>query len=91
METYANIISAIIRHQQMIMGNVAIMQAKSVGGLQIANNEVVSVEGDPKDVVQELVQKYAALFGQTSVEECREAITEVTPQPTKDMLPEILQ
>jgi hypothetical protein len=75
----------------MIMGNLAIVQAKSVGGLQIADNEEVTIQGDPKNVIEQLVQKYAAMFGETSIDECREALMEVTPHPSEDMLPEILK
>jgi hypothetical protein len=89
-----DIIQTIILHQQDIIGPLAIDQARKVQGLTIQNSSPLSVEvktADPASVLTHLVQKYQDLFGQTSVEVCKDAIKESgTPVSNKD-LPEILQ
>jgi hypothetical protein len=88
------IIQTIILHQQAIIGPLAIDQARKVQGLTIRPGDTLSVEittTDSTSILMHLVQKYQDLFGQTSVEVCKDAIKESgTPVLDKD-LPEILR
>jgi hypothetical protein len=92
--TLKDIIQTIILPQQDIIGPLAIDQARKVQGLTIQNSSPLSVEiqtNDPGTLLTHLVKKYEDLFGQTSVEVCKDAIKESgTPISDKD-LPEILQ
>ena len=89
-----DIIQTIILHQQDIIGPLAIDQARKIQGLTIQNSSPLSIEvttTDTASVLTHLVKKYQNLFGQTSVEACKDAIKESgTPISDKD-LPEILQ
>jgi hypothetical protein len=92
--TLKDIIQTIILHQQDIIGPLAIDQARKVQGLTIQNSSPLAVEvktTDPASLLTNLVKKYEDLFGQTSVEVCKDAILESgTPVSNKD-LPEILR
>lgn len=74
MDTYSKLVEAIIQGQERIIGPLAVEQAKQVEGLQIdwAKHDI-QLTGDKTLVVEHLVEQYQHLFGQTSVEVCREA------------------
>ena len=92
--TLKALINSIILHQQAIIGPLAIDQARKVQGLSIQNTGTLTIEiktTDPASLLTHLVENYRELFGQTSVEVCKDAIKESgTPISDKD-LPEILQ
>lgn len=91
MDPYAQAISRIIKEQQAIIGPLAVEQAKKVDGLQISGVDDVKITGNKKDVLNNLVNQYAKLFGQASVEVCKEAFSSVSSKiPTTDV-PDILK
>lgn len=63
---YKNLISDIIAKQIVILGpDIVILKARSVDGLKIdKDGKVTSLEGDPQQVLQSLVDEYIALSGQ---------------------------
>ena len=63
---------SIIREQEGIIGPVALEQARKVPGLKLdwPKHEVV-LEGNKKEIVEKLVEQYEYLFGQASVEVCK--------------------
>jgi hypothetical protein len=89
-----NLILTIIEHQQMVIGPLAIDQARKVPGISVNGTSKLSVEIQGTDylsILSQLVKKYSELFGQTSVEVCREAIKDTPVSvPDKD-LPDILR
>lgn len=90
----AAIVKAIVDHQQMVIGPLALEQARRVDHLRISNGDNVKVEvidGDPNLVLTELVRNYAELFGQASVEVCKDAVKELKPRISPDELPAILR
>ncbi|MEJ0073301.1 MAG: hypothetical protein WDN27_04455 [Candidatus Saccharibacteria bacterium] len=74
MDVYAQIAASIIRHQEAIIGPVAVEQAEHIPHLKVnwSEKEVV-IEGDPVPVIDSLVGAYSQLFGKISVEVSREA------------------
>lgn len=92
MDVYAQIVESIIRHQEAIIGPVAIEQAQQIADLQIDwPNHKVSVGGDPVRVIDNLVQAYKSLFGQISVEVSKEAAASLLGQLHPDRLPQTLK
>jgi hypothetical protein len=88
------IIQTIILHQQAIIGPLAIDQARKVRGITIQNTGAVSVDiqtTDPVSLLRQLAEKYQELFGQTSVEVCKDAIKESGKAISDKDLPEILR
>lgn len=83
----------IIKEQELIMGPVAWEEAKKVNGFKVINQQSgeVSFEGDPKDVLDRLVAQYSRLFGQVSVEVCKEAVQDLLVELPQDQIPTSLQ
>lgn len=92
MDVYAQIAQKIIEHQETIIGPVAVEQATQVSGLKVdwANKHQVAVSGNEPAVIDKLVAQYKELFGQISVEVCKEAAATLTAQLTGDKLPKSL-
>ncbi len=91
MDIYAQIAEKIIREQEAIIGPVALEQAQKVPGLTVdAQVHEISFNGDKKEIIEQLVRKYEALFGRTSIEVCKEAVRDILPKASKDQLPQLL-
>ena len=76
MEIFSQIVSRIIKEQELIIGPLAWSEAGKVPGIHIVDQAKgdVSLEGeDKKLVVDALVGQYELLFGRASREVCKEA------------------
>lgn len=92
MDFFDEAVKKIIVEQEMVMGPIAWEQANKVPGIKIdANSHVVKLQGDKKDIVEHLVEKYRDLFGQASVEVCREAVAGLLSQVAPDDIPPLLK
>jgi len=91
MDIYTNAVSLIIRQQSTIIGPLAIDQARKVAGLEIVGENEFKLSGNGKQILEKLVQEYSRLFGQASIEACKDAIKEIQPAVPADQLPEILR
>lgn len=81
----------IIQAQERVIGPLALEQAKKVSGLSVDwTNEKVSITGDPRSVLGNLVKNYEHLFGQASVEVCKDAVRNVIDEMPKDQIPPVL-
>lgn len=87
MDTYSQMIKNIIQAQTEVIGPIAVDQANYVEGLSVNNKLEVSLTGDPLKVIDALVEQYKSLFGQISVEVCKEAVGRVAQSITADKLP----
>jgi hypothetical protein len=91
MDIYSQIVEKIIQQQESIIGPLAIERANTVSGLNLDwPNHAVSITGDQRSVIDELVAQYKALFGQVSVEVSKDAARKVAGV-TPDLLPQSLQ
>lgn len=90
MDIFAQMAVKIIREQESIIGPVALEQARKVPGLKVdwQKHEVV-LGGDEKAIIDSLVKQYEALFGQTSIEVCKDAIKGLSVPA--DSLPALLK
>jgi hypothetical protein len=91
MDSYSQLVSTIIKHQEIIIGPIALEQAKKVEGLDVTNLDNVQIKGDEKEILNNLVGQYFKLFGNASVEVCKEALIDSKLEIPKEKLPEILQ
>ncbi len=88
---YEKIIREIIKQQEMIVGSLAWTEAKKVDGLEIADGQLVRVQGNDEKVLGLLVEQYKRLFGLASVAVCKDAVKSLSNE-TKDVrLPDILK
>ena len=76
---YSQLVAKIISAQEAIVGPVA----KEIAG------KVTGIDNPNKQVLENLVKEYSGLFGQASIETCKDAIKDIV-NPSVD-LAEILK
>ena len=92
MDKYVQMASLIIKEQKHIMGPVAIMQASKVKGLHIKDENTITIDGDQKQAISDLVNQYAKLFGNASIEISKEAIEPIRNEiADQNEIPDILR
>lgn len=88
------LITSIIAHQQLIIGPLAIEQARQVSGIQVTDAAALKIQitgTNIQEITGKLVAMYERLFGQTSVEVCKDAVKELKLQIDNADLPPILR
>lgn len=92
MDVYSQIVERIIKQQESIIGPIAVERAKAVNGLMLDwPNHIIQFNGDQRVIIDNLVTQYKSLFGQISVEVCKDAASKVAGGLTPDQLPQSLQ
>lgn len=92
MSVFEQMVVKIIKSQEIIIGPVAIEQARRVPHLTVNwQEEEIIIEGDEADTVDALVEVYKELFGQISVEVSKEAAASLMGKLPADKLPEALK
>ena len=91
MDIYALLAARIIKEQQIIIGPLALAQAQKVNGLSAPNADDIKIQGNGKEVLENLVEQYEKFFGQTSVEVCKQAIEPMADKLSPNQLPDILK
>lgn len=88
--SYEQIVQNIIKEQEKVIGPLALDQAKKVHGISVnAGIQSITIDGDKREVIEELVKQYEHLFGKIAIEVCKEALKNMNVQ--KEELPGILQ
>jgi len=84
-------VEKIIKEQEGIIGPVALEQARKVSGLSFdLKNHKVTFEGNKKEIIEKLVEQYEYLFGQASVEVCKDAVKSMLSKIPQGEIPQIL-
>ncbi len=91
MDPIAQVASRIIKEQQAIIGPLAIDQAKKVEGLQISSADDVKITGNGKTVLTNLVNQYSKIFGQASIQVCKDAFTTISDKVSPGDIPDVLK
>jgi hypothetical protein len=92
MDVFSEIALSIIDRQKSIIGPVALEQAMQVSNMAVdLNNHKVSFFGDKSKAIDDLVKKYADLFGQVSVEVCKDAASRLISQIPLEQQPKLLK
>ncbi len=91
MEKYAEAATKIISEQEQVIGPLAFDLARRAGGVGIGVNKEVSITGDPKSALDNLVKQYYLLFGNTSIEVSKHALRGLKNTFGIDDLPSILK
>lgn len=88
-------IQSIVTHQQNVVGPLAVEQANEVTGISVSDDGKVKISlkkpSDSKAILGKLVQRYSLLFGQASVEVCKDALKESGVELSEADLPDILK
>ena len=90
-DVYSQVVRQIIKEQEAIIGPIALEQAQKVSGLDVVTIDNIKISGNAKEVLKSLVERYAKLFGQASIEVCKEAVNSSKSKFSKEDLPTILQ
>ncbi|HET7099359.1 MAG TPA: hypothetical protein VFI61_03955 [Patescibacteria group bacterium] len=80
-DKYQKIITTIIKAQEEILGPLA----KDIA------NDIPNLDQPDKKTLEDLVKKYADIFGQASVETCKEAARDLLSSFSQDDIPDILK
>ena len=88
---YSTLATNILKSQMSVIGPLAIDQARKVAGINIGIGETITIKGDGKELLEKLVLQFEQLFGQASVEACKDAIKESQLSLSPSDLPEILR
>lgn len=92
MDVFGTVVEKIIQEQEKIIGPIALEQAQKVPGLKVdLEKHDVQFDGNQTDVVEKLVEKYKEIFGQASVEVCKEAAKKILAGLSKESIPSLLQ
>ena len=91
-DIYAQIARKIIEQQELIIGPVAIEQAKRVPNLSVDwPKHTITISGNEQAAIDDLVRQYEKLFGQISVEVCRDATQNLVAKLPADKQPKTLR
>ncbi len=94
MNPYMQIAESIISEQENIIGPLAIEQAKSVEHLEVnwsSDEHEITFSGDERQVIDSLIRSYSAVFGQLSVEVCKEAAKPFLTHMENKQIPGLLK
>ncbi len=91
MEPVAQAVQRIIKEQQTIIGPLALEQAKKVSGITIASLDDIKITGDHKTVLNNLVNQFSKIFGQASVQVCKDAFEAYEDKIPTGEVPEVLK
>ena len=77
---YVQICIRIIKEQANIIGTFSWDEAEKVKGLTVVDRakESISITEDPKQVIDDLVERYVQLFGRLSRDVSRESVSDLT-------------
>ena len=88
MDIFSTIAIKIIKEQELIIGPLAWIEAKKVGGLTVTDaTREVFLDGDKKEVIDSLVAQFDRLFGRASHEVSREAVAGLIADLTPTDIP----
>ena len=92
MDVFGEIALKIIDRQRSIIGPIALEQAMQVSNMAVdITKRQVSFFGDKTKAIDDLVKKYADLFGQVSVEVCKDAASALIAQIPLEEQPKSLK
>jgi len=92
MDIFSQMAESIIKEQEGIIGPVALEQAQKVPGLSVdMQKHEIGFSGNKTEILETLVEKYRELFGQASVEVCKDAVKNMLPKLSGDQVPALLK
>lgn len=92
MDIFAQLAEKIIEEQEHIIGPIALEQARKVAGLSIDwQKKDIQFTGNKTDVLEKLIEQYKSLFGQASVEACKEAVQTIISKLPDNQRPPLLR
>ncbi len=91
-DIFVKLAEQIIKEQENIIGPVALEQAQKVPGIKVnTKTHEIYLEGDKKNILENLVKQYQGLFGRASVQVCKEAAKSILSLLPADQVPNLLR
>lgn len=91
-DPFSQAVEKIVKEQETIIGPLALEQAQKVKGLAIdSKTRNVRFDGDKTQILELLVEQYKRLFGQTSVQVCKDAVAPILSKLTPQEIPNLLR
>jgi hypothetical protein len=91
MDILTQMAEQIMKRQEKILGPVALKQAMKVQGLRIdPQTYQISLEGDKKEILGQLVSQYEKILGKMAIDISKEAVKGIVSQVPPDQVPQIL-
>lgn len=92
MDVFSQMAENIIKEQEGIIGPVALEQANKVSGLRVdMQKHEIAFTGNKTEVLEKLVEKYKEVFGQASVEVCKDAVRNIVSKLPNEQVPALLK
>ena len=92
MDIFSKMAEKIIIEQEGVIGPIALEQAKKVHGLSVdLEKHQIIFSGNKTEILEKLVEKYKQLFGQASIEVCKDAVRSMLSQIPQDQVPALLR
>ena len=91
---FPQIVTRIIKEQELVIGPLAWDEARKVQGLHIIdqkNGEVSLEDGDQKNIIDRLVAQYEKIFGETSHAVCQDAVKDLIAGIAPEEVPSSLR
>lgn len=74
-DLFSQAVQSIVKEQETIIGPLALEQARKVKGLKIDTpGHQIHFDGNKTEILDHLVKQYQTIFGQTSVQVCKDAV-----------------
>jgi hypothetical protein len=91
-DPFSQAVQSIVNEQETIIGPLALEQARKVKGLEIdIATHQVKFDGNKTEILDHLVRQYQAIFGQTSVQVCKDAVQPLLSKLSAQEIPSSLR
>ncbi|MFB6175302.1 MAG: hypothetical protein ABEJ87_05000 [Candidatus Nanohalobium sp.] len=87
--SYSDLAEAIIQKEKGVMGDAALKAPRDAGIDVEDDGEIIKIEGDEREAVQKMVEKYHSYTGEVAVNLAKKASEDVDTEGLE--LPEILK
>lgn len=94
MKAYSDMVKRIIEEQSFIIGPIAWQEAKKIDGLDVdpeAKVAEIRTGVEEKKVLDMLVEQYTKLFGEASLEVCKNAVGDILATMPVEKIPSQLK
>ena len=92
-DIYKAIVLRIVTQQADLVGTLAWEVVEQVDGLSITNilKREIEITGEPKEVINVLVEKYQKLFGKMAKDVCKDCVADIIVEMDSDDIPDYLK
>lgn len=91
MDIFIQLVTRIIKEQELIIGPIAWEEAGEVKGLKVSSKKEIKIDGNKKQVLEGLVNQYSRLFGRASEEVCKDAVRDLVSDLPAQEIPAVLR